>query len=307
MAESESKYPITIVHTEYGMCLTTTAYAEWRQVQDAFSGYKASLGPWDLPTILEYLPVEYPGRQPFNADSVRRLTLTVDSVLWAQELSDAERDDVPINVRAHAAAAGEILDRLDDLYDQRADALGGLLAAMGSHTAALKDSALGRLASASTSRLLDLDSSGIGDHALNRQALSATDELRLMCASTWAEDSAHSAVEHGRVGELRRLLDAGWDVNDPASDGETLLHHAIDIEVDGATQTGAPLEVELTTLLVSRGADLSHRWHSQTPLEAATDRGHDLAVEVIRAAKAGDLPADRPVILQKSRWAFWKR
>jgi hypothetical protein len=79
------------------------------------------------------------------------------------------------------------------------------------------------------------------------------------------------------------LLNAGFSVDDPTGDGMTLVHHAIDVEADGAAQTGTSLTAEMTSLLVSRGADLSHRWNGQTPLEAATSRGHHLAVEVIRA------------------------
>ena len=114
-------------------------------------------------------------------------------------------------------------------------------------------------------------------------------------------------MEHERLDELRRLLDSGWDVDDPTDDGMTLLHHAIDIEVDAAAQTGEPLAVELTELLVLRGADLGHRWHGQTPLEAANERGHHLAVTVIEAeGRAG--PGDTTLgTTSRSWWAFWRQ
>ena len=172
----------------------------------------------------------------------------------------------------------------------------------------IAESVLGRVATSARSRLLDLQAAPLNAEALDRQALAATDELRLLCASTWAEDSAHAAVEHERLDELERLLDAGWDVDDATSDGMTLLHHAIDVELDGATQTGSPLGVALTSLLVVRGADLDHRWHGQTPLEAATDRGHHLAVKAIRFAAGGNVPLSRSEAPPKrSRWAFWRR
>ncbi len=226
----------------------------------------------------------------------------------AEELSKAEKREVTHNVREHAAVAGELLDRLDGLYDERPDALSRLVEHIDSHMAVLKDSALGQLASASRSRLVDLAPSRLGETALNRQALAATDELRWLCGSMWAEDYAHSVIEHERVDELQRLLDAGSDVDAPTSDGMTLLHHAIDIEVDSAAQTGSPLEAELTTLLVSSGADLNHQWHGKTPQEAATARGHDLAVAVIRAALAADEAGERRMAATKrSRWAFWRQ
>ena len=44
MAKQEA-HPITIVHTESGMCLTTVAFSDWREIQAAFDDYKTSLGP----------------------------------------------------------------------------------------------------------------------------------------------------------------------------------------------------------------------------------------------------------------------
>lgn len=99
---------------------------------------------------------------------------------------------------------------------------------------------------------------------------------------------AHNAVEMSDIESLVSLLDSGTDVDDPTSDGCTLLHHAIDLEVDSAAQTGESLKVGLTRLLVERGADLDHRWHGQTPLEVAEHRGHHLAVAVIRAARLSE-------------------
>ena len=96
---------LTIVHTEYGMCLTTMEFAAWREVQDAFSGYKASLGPWSVTEILEYLPIEYPTEQPFTAEAVRALAASEDATQWAKQLTEDERTSVPANVRAVAAAA----------------------------------------------------------------------------------------------------------------------------------------------------------------------------------------------------------
>jgi hypothetical protein len=289
------------------MCLTTTEFADWREVQEAFSGYKASLGPWSLGEILEYLPREYPTKQPFTEEAVRALADAKHAILWAKQLTEDERTSVPANVRDVAAAAGELLDRLDGLYDERPDALFRLLSSIDDHMPDIRESALGRVAANARRRLTDAQRAQLSASALNRQALAATDELRLLCAATWAEDSAHAAVEHERLDELRRLLDAGWDVDDPTDDGMTLLHHAIDIEVDAAAQTGEPLAVELTELLVLRGADLGHHWHGQTPLEAANERGHHLAVTVIEAAGRA-APGDTTIgTTSRPWWAFWRQ
>ena len=171
---------LTIVHTEYGMCLTTMEFADWREVQDAFSGYKASLGPWSVTEILEYLPIEYPTEQPFTAEAVRALAASEDATLWAKQLTEDERTSVPANVRAVAAAAGELLDRLDDLYDERPDALVRLLSSIDEHMPDIRESALGSVATDARSRLTDAQRARLSASALNRQALAATDELRLL-------------------------------------------------------------------------------------------------------------------------------
>lgn len=96
---------------------------------------------------------------------------------------------------------------------------------------------------------------------------------------------AHQAVEMEDLPALRDLLDAGADVEDyrPA-DGLTLLLHAIDVEIDGATQTGKPLHVDTTALLLARGADpLCRGRPAADALMMAELRGHWLAVELIRA------------------------
>jgi hypothetical protein len=56
---------------------------------------------------------------------------------------------------------------------------------------------------------------------------------------------AYLAVENEDLTSLRELLDSGM----------TLLQHAVDIEIDGHTQTGLPLHVDVTAYLLARGAD----------------------------------------------------
>jgi uncharacterized protein len=95
---------------------------------------------------------------------------------------------------------------------------------------------------------------------------------------------AHRAVEIGDVAALRELLDAGADVEDRGPDGLTLLFHAIDVESDSAAQAGDPLHVDMTALLLARGADLA-LGHPHQPDAAmlAESCGHWLAAELIRA------------------------
>lgn len=65
---------------------------------------------------------------------------------------------------------------------------------------------------------------------------------------------AHLAVENEDLPRLRELLDGGVDVEE-IDGGLTLLQHAVALEVDGHTQTGMPLHVDVTAYLLARGAD----------------------------------------------------
>jgi len=97
---------------------------------------------------------------------------------------------------------------------------------------------------------------------------------------TWGP--VHDAVELENVSLLRDLLDAGADVEGDAGDGWTLLRHAIDIEVDSFDQ-GDSLHVDVTALLISRGADPERTYKGISALESARNRGHWLAVELMES------------------------
>ena len=92
----------------------------------------------------------------------------------------------------------------------------------------------------------------------------------------------HDAVELDNVSLLRDLLDAGADVEGDAGDGWTLLRHAIDTEVDAFDQ-GDSLHVDMTALLISRGADPERRYNGISALESARNRGHWLAAELMES------------------------
>jgi ankyrin repeat protein len=93
-----------------------------------------------------------------------------------------------------------------------------------------------------------------------------------------ADSPAHRAVELEDLAELRRLLDGGADVQDPTETGWTLLHHSVDIEIDGAQQNNEPVHVDTTALLLAKGANpLAADGAGLTPLESARRRGHWLA------------------------------
>ncbi|MFJ4953178.1 hypothetical protein [Streptomyces sp. NPDC088760] len=89
------------------------------------------------------------------------------------------------------------------------------------------------------------------------------------------------AVEHQDVELLARLLDAGADPDE--GNGATPLTHAIGTEGDVALQSGEPLTVTTTAVLLAYGADPALRDASgETPLEVAERYDHGLAIRLLR-------------------------
>lgn len=111
---------------------------------------------------------------------------------------------------------------------------------------------------------------------------------------------AHQAVELEDLPALRAALDSGADVHE--EDGAfTLLHHAVDVELDGHVQSGDPLHVDVTAYLLARGADPLRRsggGRGVSALELAFTTGHWLAHDLMTAwtalrpavPAAGDVP-----------------
>ncbi|GAA3251125.1 ankyrin repeat domain-containing protein [Streptomyces lavendulae] len=94
---------------------------------------------------------------------------------------------------------------------------------------------------------------------------------------------AHLAVEHADAETLARLLADGADPNEVFGH-MTLLTHAIDAEGDGALQTGEPLTVHTTAVLLAFGADPELAGpDGDSPMDLATRYGHDPAVRLLRA------------------------
>ncbi|MBM2620572.1 ankyrin repeat domain-containing protein [Actinoplanes sp. LDG1-06] len=95
---------------------------------------------------------------------------------------------------------------------------------------------------------------------------------------------AHLAVEFGDLPRLRQLLDEGADIEDANAEGMTLLIHAVDMEGDGAAQSGKQAHVDTTAFLLARGADPGATMHDgATALSLARQYGHWLAVELLQA------------------------
>ncbi|MGW4789047.1 ankyrin repeat domain-containing protein [Streptomyces sp. NPDC004230] len=98
--------------------------------------------------------------------------------------------------------------------------------------------------------------------------------------NTWTP--AHQAVESADAQTLAQLLAKGVDP-DEVCDNMTLLTHAIDMEGDGALQSGSPLTVHTTAVLLAFGADPQlPAPDGQTPMDLALHYCHDLAVKLLQ-------------------------
>ncbi|MFI5833971.1 ankyrin repeat domain-containing protein [Micromonospora sp. NPDC051300] len=94
------------------------------------------------------------------------------------------------------------------------------------------------------------------------------------------------------LSRLRQLLNDGAAVQEPDEHGMTLLHHAVDVEGDGALQSGGPLHVDVTAFLLARGANpnaVDRR--GRTPLDYARANGHWLALELLTEWSRDSAPA----------------
>jgi len=79
LLDNETTMLVHIIYTETAVFLSKKAYASWRDIQDEFSNFKASLGPWKSDAVTEYLQDHYSDLAPPAATQVAEL-LRADSV-----------------------------------------------------------------------------------------------------------------------------------------------------------------------------------------------------------------------------------
>ena len=62
-----------IIYTESQMLLSKKRYGSWREIEDEYESYKASLGPWSHDQVIEYLADEYQDIRPSPREQVEAL------------------------------------------------------------------------------------------------------------------------------------------------------------------------------------------------------------------------------------------
>ena len=64
-----------------GMVLSKKNFASWRDIQDEYEDYMASLGPWTVEEMIDFLGTEYQLNPPFTEQQVRQFVKSADTVL----------------------------------------------------------------------------------------------------------------------------------------------------------------------------------------------------------------------------------
>lgn len=75
------KVKLHIIYTQSNMLLSKKAYRSWLEIQNEYESYKASLGPWEVDQIVEYLAEEYPDLQPLAMEQIS-LFVTGEEEVW---------------------------------------------------------------------------------------------------------------------------------------------------------------------------------------------------------------------------------
>lgn len=62
-----------IIYTETKVILSKHQYESFREIQNDFSDFKASLGPWTELEVIDYLDFEYPNLEPNANEQLQKL------------------------------------------------------------------------------------------------------------------------------------------------------------------------------------------------------------------------------------------
>jgi|SRR5215468_2117825 len=98
----------------------------------------------------------------------------------------------------------------------------------------------------------------------------------------------HAAIENWQIDIISYLLTSGADT-EYIFLGMRPLHHAIDLEIDAATQANDSEDPEplITKILLDAGANINGKDHrGRTPLRMAIERGHKKAEKLLRSKGA---------------------
>jgi hypothetical protein len=79
-SEARQRSNLHIIYTESEMLLSKKQYESWREIQDEYPDYKASLGPWDVEETEDYLKCEYPKIYPSASEQLRSFIESANTI-----------------------------------------------------------------------------------------------------------------------------------------------------------------------------------------------------------------------------------
>ncbi len=73
-----------LVFLKSGLLLVKRPEATWRQLQDQYEDYQASLAPWTVDQIIEYFPMDYGDddtRWPFARQEIEKFMSSTEAIV----------------------------------------------------------------------------------------------------------------------------------------------------------------------------------------------------------------------------------
>jgi hypothetical protein len=80
--------PLHIIYTDTSLLLSKRRYASWHDIQDAYHGFKTSLGPWNASEVITYLAEEHPDLSPSAATQVAEFVARPEEAIALRFLVD---------------------------------------------------------------------------------------------------------------------------------------------------------------------------------------------------------------------------
>ncbi len=70
-----------IVFCQSEMLLSKRYYKDWREIQRDYEDYKASLGPWTIDQVIEYLTLDYDWLDDAEVSRLRKFDLSDEETI----------------------------------------------------------------------------------------------------------------------------------------------------------------------------------------------------------------------------------
>lgn len=77
-----SELSLHIIYLKSQMLLSKKQYSDWREIQDEFVDYVASLGPWTEQEVIDFFQDDFPSESwPFSKADIKAFMLSSDETI----------------------------------------------------------------------------------------------------------------------------------------------------------------------------------------------------------------------------------